>query len=105
LTRVWPELNEVSAPIREQLECDALYSGYMDRHEADIRAYQKDEALILPETLDYNEIGSLSTEIRQKLIRVRPATLGAASRIPGVTPAAIVALLRYVRSAGNKNAA
>lgn len=95
--KLWPELRSVAPDIAEQVEIDSLYAGYMERHEADIKAYRKDEALILPATLDYDEVGSLSNEVRQKLKTTRPATLGAAARIPGVTPAALVALLRYVK--------
>ncbi len=98
LARVWPQLNDIAAPLVEQIECDALYDGYMERYDADIRAFRKDEALVLPEDLDYDALGSLSNEIRTKLKKVRPTTLGAASRIPGVTPAAIVALLRFVKA-------
>lgn len=105
LAGVWPELAEVSADIREQIECDALYSGYMDRHDADIAAFRKDEALVLPENLDYGQIGSLSNEVRQKLELARPVTLGAASRIPGVTPAAVIALLRHVKKKPSKKGA
>ncbi len=94
---VWPELKSISPAIVEQIECDALYAGYIDRHEADIQAFRRDEALELPVDLDYAAIGSLSNEVRQKLEMARPATLGAASRIPGVTPAAVVSLLRHVR--------
>jgi tRNA uridine 5-carboxymethylaminomethyl modification enzyme len=94
---VWPQMNEIPPAIREQIEIDATYAGYMDRQEADIAAFRKDESLILPPSLDYNTVGSLSTEIRQKLSAARPATLGAASRIPGITPAAITALLRHVK--------
>jgi len=97
LSRVWPELGEVPADIGEQLEIDGKYAGYLDRQEADIRAFRKDEQLALPDDLDVDAIGSLSTEIRQKLRQARPATLGAAARIPGVTPAALVALLRHVK--------
>src|SRR3546814_15238828 len=64
----------------------SLYAGYMDRQEADIRAFRRDEALPLPPDLDYATVGSLSTEVRQQLAAARPATLGAASRISGVTP-------------------
>ncbi len=94
---IWPELSEFTADIVEQIQIDAVYSGYMDRQEADIAAFRKDEDLILPSNLDYALVGSLSTEIRLKLQEVRPATLGAASRIPGVTPAAVIALLRFVK--------
>ena len=105
LETVWSELSTIRPDIREQIEIDALYSGYMARHDADIAAFRKDEALQLPENLDYSEIGSLSNEVRQKLETARPATLGAASRIPGVTPAAVVALLRHVKKSSKKNAA
>lgn len=94
---IWPELKEFRSDIREQIEIDALYSGYMKRHEADVEAFRKDEALILPKNLNYSEIGSLSNEVCQKLEEARPETLGAAARIPGVTPAAVVSLLRFVK--------
>ena len=103
LAVIWPELNAVEPDIREQIEIDALYAGYMDRHDADIAAFRKDENLVLPKTLDYAEIGSLSNEVRQKMEQVRPTTLGEASRIPGVTPAAVVALLRYVKKPSKKS--
>jgi tRNA uridine 5-carboxymethylaminomethyl modification enzyme len=105
LCRVWPDLSDLREDIKEQIEYDALYAGYLERHEADIRAYKKDENLIIPEYLDYASVGSLSNEVRQKLEKVRPSTLGAASRIPGVTPAALVALLRYVKRRGEASAA
>ena len=94
---IWPELSVVEPGIREQVEIDALYAGYMDRQTAEIESFRRDEALRLPEMLDYSHIGGLSNEVRQKLELVRPATLGAASRIPGVTPAAVMALLRHVK--------
>jgi tRNA uridine 5-carboxymethylaminomethyl modification enzyme len=96
---IWPELSEIPANVFEQLEIDARYAGYLDRQAADIRAFRRDEALILPSDLDYAGIGSLSTEVRTKLEATRPGTLGAAARIPGITPAALVALLRHVRRA------
>ena len=106
LSEFWPEMKNIAPNIQEQIEIDAAYSGYIERQEADIIAFRKDEALALPADLDYASVGSLSNEVRQKLEQVRPATLGAASRIPGVTPAAIIALLRHVkRRAGDSNAA
>lgn len=104
LQALWPALSGIAPAIREQVQVDALYAGYVGRHEADIAAFRKDEALALPENLDYAAVGSLSNEVRAKLEQARPATLGAASRIPGVTPAAIVALLRHVKR-GHKAAA
>jgi len=104
LAALWPELNEVAPDIREQMEIDSLYSGYMARHDADIAAFRKDENLILPKGLVYADVGSLSNEIRHKLEQVNPTTLGEAARIPGVTPAAVIALLRFVKK-GVKSAA
>ena len=97
LTELWPELAPIAAEIAEQLTIDARYAGYLTRQRQDIGAYRRDEALGLPDDLDYGAIGSLSNEVRQKLETHRPATLGQAARISGVTPAALVALLKYVR--------
>lgn len=97
LAKIWPELHEISPKVADQLQIDALYTGYLDRQDADIRAFQKDENLKLSADVDYDAIGSLSTEIRQKLKQIQPHTLGAASRIPGVTPSAIISLLRHVK--------
>ncbi len=97
LAQIWPELAGMSAEIAEQLEIDGKYAGYLERQDADIQAFRRDEALSLPADLDYDVVGSLSNEIRSKLSAARPATLGAAARISGVTPAALVALLKYVR--------
>ncbi len=97
LAEIWPELRGIAPAIAEQLEIEARYRGYLERQEADIRAFRRDESLALPAALDYDSVGSLSAEVRQKLKQARPATLGAAGRISGVTPAALVALLRHVR--------
>ena len=97
LFSLWPELSKLMPEVAEQLEIDAQYSHYLARQDADIEAYRRDEALEIPGDLDYAEVGSLSTEVRQKLESAQPATLGVAARLSGVTPAAIIALLRYVR--------
>ena len=97
IIRVWPEFADFSARAIEQLEADALYSGYMGRQVADIEAFRRDENLKLPADLDYGAVGSLSNEVRSKLAEARPATLGAAARISGVTPAALTALLAHVK--------
>jgi tRNA uridine 5-carboxymethylaminomethyl modification enzyme len=105
LAAIWPELHGFSIGTVEQLEVDARYSGYLTRQEADIRAFRRDETLTLPDDLDYRTIGGLSIEIRSKLQTAKPATLGAAARISGVTPAALTALLRHVkRSQGRMSA-
>jgi tRNA uridine 5-carboxymethylaminomethyl modification enzyme len=97
LTAIWPVLARIPPDVARQLEIDALYQGYLGRQEADIDAYRRDEALLLPTDLDYSGIGSLSAELRHKFMTQRPATLGQAARIAGVTPAALVALLKHVR--------
>lgn len=104
LQDIWPELEAVRPDVQEQLEIEGRYSGYMERQEADIRAFRKDEALALPDSLDYADVGGLSTEVKVKLSEAKPATLGAAARIPGITPAALTALLRYVRRPSSSNA-
>ncbi len=97
LAAVWPEVAAMNARIVQQLKNDAQYRGYLDRQEADIRAFKRDEALAIPETLDFASVAGLSTEVRTKLARARPATLAAAARIPGITPAALTALLGHVK--------
>jgi tRNA uridine 5-carboxymethylaminomethyl modification enzyme len=97
LAKLWPELGSVTPEIAEQLEIDARYAGYLERQERDIASFRRDETLLLPQELDYAAVGSLSREIRDKLAAARPATLGAAARVSGVTPAALVALLKHVK--------
>jgi tRNA uridine 5-carboxymethylaminomethyl modification enzyme len=102
LTAIWPQLLELDAPTIEQLETDAHYRGYLRRQEADIQAFRRDESLHLPSDLDYSTIAGLSLEVRSKLMTARPATLGAAARISGVTPSALTALLRHVRKVSDR---
>ncbi len=97
LAEIWPVLGEFRPEIAEQIEIDCRYAAYITRQQADIDAFRRDEALKLPADLDYSQVGSLSNEVRQKLAQAQPATLGAAGRIPGVTPAAVMALLKYVK--------
>ncbi len=97
LRSVWPELSDVTPQVAEQMEIEAQYAGYLDRQEADIVAFRKDEDMRLPVDLDYRAIGGLSNEAKEKLATVRPATLGQAARIEGMTPGAISAVLGYLR--------
>jgi len=97
VARLWPVFASLPHHVVEALEADALYSRYLGRQEADIVSLRKDEALRMPSGLDYLSVPGLSTEVRQKLARIRPATLGQASRIDGMTPAALAQLLGYVR--------
>ncbi|MDP6925736.1 MAG: tRNA uridine-5-carboxymethylaminomethyl(34) synthesis enzyme MnmG [Rhodospirillales bacterium] len=104
LLPLWPDLGDFSPDIIEQLEIAGCYAGYMERQATDIRAFRSDESLKLPDDLDYANIGGLSTEIVSKLIETKPATLGQAARISGVTPAALTALLGYVRRVARQDA-
>ena len=99
LAQVWPELAAWSPVVREQVEVEAGYAGYLDRQAADVAAFRRDEDLRLPADIDYAAVGGLSFEAREKLAAVRPLTLGQAARIEGVTPGAITALLAHVRRA------
>ena len=105
LAGLWPVLSKIAPDIAEQLETEARYAAYLERQEADIRAFRRDEALSLPEDLDYGAVASLSSEVRTKLDAARPATLGAAARIPGITPAALTVLLGHVRRRDQRGAA
>jgi tRNA uridine 5-carboxymethylaminomethyl modification enzyme len=93
----WPELAGYRDDVARRLEVDARYDAYLARQEQDVEAFRRDEQLALPADLDYARVPSLTTEVREKLSAARPATLGQAARIPGVTPAALVALLTHVR--------
>ena len=97
LAAIWPALDACAPQVREQLEIDALYAGYLERQEADVVAFRRDEGLRLPADLDYGAVGGLSNEVRGKLAQARPVTLGQAGRIEGVTPGALTALLAHVK--------
>ena len=98
LADVWQQLNGTRKDVVEQLEIEAKYRGYLQRQESDIAAFRKDEAMKIPADIDYKKIGGLSNEVVMRLNKIRPETLGAASRISGVTPAAVTAVLGYVKS-------
>lgn len=92
-----PSITEWSAEVREQVEIDAGYAAYLDRQVIDAEALRTEEAMLLPVDLDYAAIGGLSNEVKEKLARVQPRTLGQAGRIEGVTPGALTALLGHVK--------
>jgi tRNA uridine 5-carboxymethylaminomethyl modification enzyme len=97
VARIWPELGQLAPGIATQLEIDAKYAVYLERQAADVAAYRRDENLALPDDLDYAGVTGLSNEVRQKLVSVRPRSIGQASRIDGVTPAALTLLAAHVR--------
>ncbi|MFC5371988.1 tRNA uridine-5-carboxymethylaminomethyl(34) synthesis enzyme MnmG [Brevundimonas faecalis] len=94
-----PEIADWSPSVREQVEIDAVYAGYLDRQVQDAEALRREEGLALPADLDYAAIGALSNEVREKLAMIRPLTLGQAGRIEGMTPGALTALLAHVKKA------
>ncbi|ACB94926.1 tRNA uridine-5-carboxymethylaminomethyl(34) synthesis enzyme MnmG [Beijerinckia indica] len=100
LRSIWPELKTIPETIAAQIEIDAHYAVYLDRQEADIAAFRRDEGLALPTDLDYASMQGLSNEIRGRLAAIRPATLGQAGRIEGMTPTALTLLAARVRRAG-----
>lgn len=99
LISVWPELSNIPDFAWDHLETEAVYSGYIERQARDIAAFRRDEGLRIPESFNYQEIGGLSNEVISKLEKVRPLTLGQASRIEGVTPGSLTAVLAHVRKA------
>ena len=93
--RVWPELAQVPDDLLASLAVDANYASYIVRQESEVAALRRDEGLTLPASLDFTEVAGLSKEMVERLSRARPLTLGAASRVPGITPAALIALLPH----------
>ena len=97
LAPIWPEILELEPGIAEQLEIEAQYAGYLVRQQSDINAFRKDEGLAIPEDMDFDAVAGLSGEARLKLGQARPATLGQAARVDGVTPAALTSLLVHIK--------
>ncbi len=97
LAAIWPQLDEIEPAIRDSIEVDARYAVYLDRQERDIRNYNKEQALAIPRDFDFAAIRGLSNEIGQKLEKHRPLTVGQASRIDGITPAALMILIAHIK--------
>jgi tRNA uridine 5-carboxymethylaminomethyl modification enzyme len=107
LAAVWPQLTEIDRFVAEQIEIDARYAVYLERQSTDIEAFKRDEGIALPEELEYGRLAGLSNEVREKLEGTRPATLGQAARIEGMTPAALTLVLAEAKrcGAGRRNVA
>ena len=99
LVAIWPDLSGLRLDIVEQLEIEARYASYLPRQEADIAAFRADESLLLPRDLDLDDLPGLSREVRARLAQTRPTTIGAAARLPGMTPSALMLLCRHARRA------
>jgi tRNA uridine 5-carboxymethylaminomethyl modification enzyme len=105
LQLIWPEIGKIDRKIAAQLEVDARYASYVERQDADVLAFRKEEGVRIPADFDYARVASLSAEVRQKLERLRPASLAQASRMEGMTPAALMLLLAHLRKAPGRKSA
>ncbi len=99
LRSIWKSIPKANPSEDEQIEISAHYSGYLDKQEADILAFKKDEKLLIPENIDYSKLSGLSNEVKSKFKQIRPKTLGQALRIDGITPAAAFILLSHIKKA------
>lgn len=104
LLGLFPDLSDIPDPVRLQLKRDALYSQYIDRQKRDVESLRRDEAHRIPDDFDYSSLNGLSNELRQKLERIRPETLGQAGRVEGMTPAALTLMLAKLRQRERKRA-
>ncbi len=102
LRSIWKQIPKAGKHEEEQIEISAHYSGYLEKQEADILAFRKDENLIIPENVDYSKLSGLSNEVKSKFKLIRPKTLGQALRIDGITPAAVYILLSHVKKGSKK---
>ena len=105
LRKIWVKIPHFEKYIDEQVEIDAHYSGYLKRQTHDIAAFKKDEAISIPDGIDYEKFSGLSNEIKSKLKLIKPTTLGQALRIDGVTPAAAIILLAFIKKSRYKASA
>jgi len=105
IRKIWPEIPYFSKEIDEQIEINAHYSGYLKKQKADIIAFKRDENLIIPERLNYDEMSGLSNEVKIKFKQIKPKTMGQALRIDGITPAAVYILLSHVKRKSIKHIA
>ena len=97
IRQIFPQIVDYGPKFDRQVEIDAHYLGYLDRQSQDIKSFQKDEAIVIPDNINYNNLSGLSNEIRSKLLKIKPSTLGQALRIDGVTPAAAIIILSHIK--------
>ena len=97
IREIWPEIPFFDEKIDEQIEINAHYMGYLKKQKADILAFKRDENLIIPEKVNYDDLSGLSNEVKAKFKQIKPKTMGQALRIDGITPAAVYILLSHVK--------
>ena len=102
---IWPEILDYGSDIDEQIEINSHYRGYLKKQKADILAFKRDENLIIPDNIDYDQFSGLSNEVKAKFKEIRPKTMGQALRIDGITPAAVYILLSHVKRKSIKHIA
>jgi tRNA uridine 5-carboxymethylaminomethyl modification enzyme len=102
---IWPQIGDIAPRIAIQVAVDARYASYVRRQELDVEALRRDEALAIPVKFDFGALAGLSTEVRQKLDKHRPATLAQAARIDGITPAALLLLLAHLKAQPTRKSA
>ena len=102
LRSIWKKIPKASRVEEEQIEISAHYSGYLEKQEADIIAFRKDENLLIPKNIDYAKLSGLSNEVKAKFRLIKPKTMGQALRIDGITPAAVYILLSHVKKGSKK---
>ena len=105
IREIWPEIKYISKEIDEQLEINSHYKGYLKKQKADILAFKRDENLIIPKNLNYDNFAGLSNEVKSKFKKIRPKTMGQALRIDGITPAAVYILLSHLKRKSIKHIA
>ena len=105
IRQIFPSIPTYEPCLDKQVEIDAHYLGYLDRQSNDIASFKKDESVLIPEGINYDLLSGLSNEIKSKLKNIKPKTLGQASRIDGVTPAAVIIILSYLRRSNFKKRA
>ena len=97
IRHIFPHIPEFGSSLDKQVEINAHYKGYLNRQSKDIEAFKKDESITIPQGINYDSLSGLSNEIKSKLKKIRPDTLGQALRIDGVTPAAAIIILTYIK--------
>ena len=97
IREIWPEIPYFDKKIDEQIEINAHYRGYLKKQKADILAFKRDENLVIPEKVNYDDLSGLSNEVKAKFKQIKPKTMGQALRIDGITPAAVYILLSHVK--------
>jgi tRNA uridine 5-carboxymethylaminomethyl modification enzyme len=105
IRKIWPDIPFFNKEIDEQIEINAHYRGYLKKQNADILAFKRDENLIIPDKVNYDDLSGLSNEVKAKFKKIKPKTMGQALRIDGITPAAVYILLSHVKRKSIKHIA